>query len=108
AALGIGDKTQAGAKWEDGVGDPLGSANAVTDTPNPLRILSNALALEAVGDIYAASLSDPVTVTAQSADGSIYLTAVGDFHGTLLEALKGTVSVDAGGDLTIDVLRALR
>ncbi len=109
AALGIGDKTQANAKWQDGPGDVPGSANAVTDTPNPLRILSSAVALEATeGSIYAALLADPVTVRAVAGDGSIYLTSVGKFHGTLLEALKGTVSVEAGGDIDIDQLHALK
>ena len=109
AALGIGDKTQANAKWQDAAGDVPGSANAVTDTPNPLRILSSAVALAATeGDIYAALLADPVTVRAVAGDGSIYLTAVGKFHGTLLEALKGTVSVEAGGDIDIDQLHALK
>ena len=39
-----------------------GSANAITDTPNPLRILSSAVALEAVERRHAALLADPVTV----------------------------------------------
>ena len=37
AGLGIGDKTQANDRWQDGSGDIAGSANLVTDTPNPLR-----------------------------------------------------------------------
>jgi hypothetical protein len=109
AALGIGDKTEANSKWQDGPGDVPGSANAITDVPNPLRILSSAVALEALaGDIHAALLADPVTVRAVAGVGSIYLTAVGKFHGSLLEALKGTVSVEAGGDIDIDQLHALK
>ncbi len=109
AALGIGDKTQANQKWQDGLNDVPGSANAVTNTPNPLRILTSTATLGATaGDIYASLLSDPVTVSAKAGDGNIYLTAAGDFHGALLEALKGTVSVEAEGDITVDILRALK
>jgi hypothetical protein len=103
AALGIGDKTQADAKGQDGPGDVPGSANAVTDTPNPLRILASTLALEAVdGGIHVAALAADVTAHAMAGNGNIDLTAAGRLHGTALSAQKGSVYVTAEGDLVLD------
>ncbi len=69
AGLGIGDKTMANDTADD---------STVTDTANPLRILTNTLSVEASdGAINAAALSDMTLDTPMAAAGSITITGSG-------------------------------
>ena len=107
AALGIGDKTAANTKWQDGQGDVPGSANALSDVPNPLRVLAGAMALAAhAGDIHVAAQAADVTVSATAGSGSVALSAPGRLHGTLLSAVRGSIAVTAEGDIVLDEVTA--
>src|SRR6185312_9468258 len=87
--------------------DPPGSANAITATPNPLRIRSAALDVSSTsGDIDFAALEAVTSATISALTGNIDITADGAFHANLVSAPKGNVAIDANGDLTVDVLKA--
>ncbi|WP_170314740.1 leukotoxin LktA family filamentous adhesin [Aquibium carbonis] len=105
AGLGIGDKTQANDKWQDGTGDIAGSANLITDTPNPLRLRTNTLDIAAAGSIYLETLTAITAATIVADPGDIYVWGSDDFHGNLISA-TGLVFFDINGNLTIDQLRA--
>ncbi len=105
AGLGIGDKTQANDRWQDATGDIAGSANLVTDTPNPLRLRTNTLDIAAGGSIYLETLTAITAATIVANPGDIYVWGSDDFHGNLISA-TGLVFFDINGDLTIDQLRA--
>jgi hypothetical protein len=105
AGLGIGDKTQANEKWQDATGDVAGSANLITDTPNPLRLRTNTLDIAAGGSIYLETLTAITAATIVADPGDIYVWGSDDFHGNLISA-TGLVFFDVNGDLTIDQLRA--
>jgi hypothetical protein len=107
AGFGVGDETEADDKAVDGPGDPPGSANAITATPNPLRIRSAALDVSSTsGDIDFAALEAVTSATISALTGNIDITADGAFHANLVSAPKGNVAIDANGDLTVDVLKA--
>jgi hypothetical protein len=105
AGLGIGDKTQANEKWQDATGDVAGSANLITDTPNPLRLRTNTLDVAAAGSIYLETLTAITAATIVANPGDIHVWGSDDFHGNLISA-TGLVFFDVNGDLTIDQLRA--
>jgi hypothetical protein len=105
ARLGIGDKTQANETWQDATGDVAGSANLVTDTPNPLRLRTNMLDIMAGGSIYLETLTAITAATIVANPGDIHVWGSDDFHGNLISA-TGLVFFDVNGDLTIDQLRA--
>ena len=105
AGLGIGDKTQANDKWQDATGDVAGSANLVTDMPNPLRLRTNTLDIAATGSIYLETLTAITAATIVADPGDLYVWGSDDFHGNLISA-TGLVFFDVNGDLTIDQLRA--
>lgn len=100
AGLGIGDKTQANDGWQ-GV-----NANQVTDVPNPLRIRTNALDLDAGGSVYLETLAKIISARMVVDPGDINVHGFDDFHGNLISAVNGRVTFDVEGDLTFDRLRA--
>ncbi|WP_380052864.1 leukotoxin LktA family filamentous adhesin [Falsihalocynthiibacter sp. SS001] len=97
AELGIGDKTQANTKAWDGVGDEAGTANAVTDVPNPLRIMTHNIDAEAKnGDMYLRALSDTTLTSVKSEFGTINVE--GDAALTVTSALSGGTQTFVGQD----------
>jgi hypothetical protein len=106
AALGIGDKTQASERWQDGSGDLAGSANLVTDVPNPLRIRTSALDVQAGSSVFLETLTAIGSSRIVVDPGDINVRGFADFRGNLISAVNGNVTFDIEGDLTIDRLRA--
>ena len=107
AGAGIGDETEADAKYVDGTGDVPGSANAITDIANPLRLKTANLDLTATtGDIDIETLIAVTSATLDALTGNIDVTADADFHANLINAPDGLVTIDANGNLVIDKLTA--
>ncbi|WP_164730655.1 leukotoxin LktA family filamentous adhesin [Pelagibacterium montanilacus] len=106
AGGGIGDRTQANADWQDRQGDEPGSANLITDVPNPLRIRTNTLDVAAGDSIYLETLTQIMDATIVSDAGDIYLWGSDSFFGTLVSAIQGHVMFDIQGDLTLEQLKA--
>ena len=81
AKLGIGDETEADNEWQDGSGEPAGTANAITDVGNPILVLSPVLSLNSTdGDIWADALAPEVTVNINAGKGNVYLQAAGKLN----------------------------
>ncbi|MFK5996957.1 MAG: hypothetical protein QM492_02485 [Rhodobacterales bacterium] len=88
AGLGIGDKTQADDLAEDRSGDVPGSANLITDTPNPLRIKTSLFDGEAAnGSINVKALSDLVITNAKAPNGGLVFNGDGTLD--ILSATSG-------------------
>lgn len=100
AALGIGDKTQANDNYVDGPGSVAGSAHAITNTANPLRVLSAILDFNTtVGDLYVHTLGNVTDATLLADAGHLDVLGDGDFVGTLLGGT--TMRIRVAGHLTL-------
>jgi hypothetical protein len=107
AGKGIGDVTEANAKYADGPGDVPGSANLITQVANPLRLKTAKLdILSSAGDVDIETLVAVNAATVSATTGNINILADADLHANLISAPLGKVTIDANGTLLIDVLKA--
>ncbi|MDB5562665.1 MAG: hypothetical protein JWN11_2083, partial [Hyphomicrobiales bacterium] len=107
AGKGIGDQTEADAKYADGPTDIPGSANLITQVANPLRLKTAKLDIvSTAGDVDIQTLAAVNAATVSAVTGNINILAAADFHANLISAPLGTVTIDANGTLLIDALKA--